>query len=266
MSPALKGLLVGISISPPERSELEAKGVVGAHLDRMFLDLAAHLLALGASLAYGGDLRIGGFTRRLVALLETYSDERPGPERVRLFLLRPTWEDADASTRADVSLVATPELVEPAANVPDSLTRLRQRMDDACDARIVLGGRLVGYTGRYPGIAEEAWLAARRGTPLYLLGGFGGCAGRLADALLGADPVELTREFQTEHNPGYEAVVNAAGDIDYDALRRTFRELGPGGLRNGLAAAESAKLARSSDLNFVAGTVLAGLRRVSERS
>ena len=41
-------------------------------------------------------------------------------------------------------------------------------------ARIVLGGRVAGYKGRMPGIAEEALLSLQAQQPVFLLGGFGG--------------------------------------------------------------------------------------------
>lgn len=55
-------------------------------------------------------------------------------------------------------------------------------------ARVVLGGKLVGYAGFLPGVLEEARLAIDHDVPLYVLGGFGGASEILARALL-APPV-----------------------------------------------------------------------------
>ncbi len=53
-------------------------------------------------------------------------------------------------------------------------------------ARIILGGKVEGFSGFIPGIFEEALLALEHKVPLYVLGGFGGAAEVLADALLAA--------------------------------------------------------------------------------
>ena len=60
----------------------------------------------------------------------------------------------------------------------NGLTTMRQLMRDETDARILLGGRLDGYMGCMPGIAEEALLSLQAGQPVFLLGGFGGCGAR----------------------------------------------------------------------------------------
>ena len=61
-----------------------------------------------------------------------------------------------------------------------SLTAMRRVQTEAIDARIVLGGRVTNFKGRMPGIAEEAEFALKSNQPLYLLGGFGGCARDIA--------------------------------------------------------------------------------------
>jgi len=42
---------------------------------------------------------------------------------------------------------------------------------------------LEGYRGTIPGIAEEASLSLEAGQPLFLVGGFGGCARDIAETL-----------------------------------------------------------------------------------
>lgn len=56
-------------------------------------------------------------------------------------------------------------------------------MTQAVDERVVLGGRVAGYQGRMPGIAEESLCSLRAEQPLYGLGGFGGCVGDIAESL-----------------------------------------------------------------------------------
>ena len=79
----------------------------------------------------------------------------------------------------------------------DSLTEMRKRSANKCDLRVVWGGEFKRSKGWMPGILEEVYMTLtckdstnrERGKPLLILGGFGGCASKLADYLmcLGAD-------------------------------------------------------------------------------
>ena len=56
------------------------------------------------------------------------------------------------------------------------LLAMRAAMTEACDARIILGGKLRGYTGFAPGILEEAALALAARKPVLISSGLGGAA------------------------------------------------------------------------------------------
>jgi hypothetical protein len=86
----------------------------------------------------------------------------------------------------------------PAADVPDSAA---PRIPPV-SARVALGGKLESYSGFLPGIFEEALVTLRCGVPLYILGGFGGAATCLADAMLsGRRPPEMMAEWHFSQNP-----------------------------------------------------------------
>lgn len=78
--------------------------------------------------------------------------------------------------------------------------------------RIVLGGRMSGYSGFLPGIFEEVLLTLERGIPLYLLGGFGGAADVIANALLAPQGTPLPETLHADWH-----LANAP---HLDALRR----------------------------------------------
>ena len=63
------------------------------------------------------------------------------------------------------------------------LTAMRTVMRSDIQARIVLGGRVEGYKGAMPGIAEETCLSLEAGQPVFVLGGFGGCARDVAETV-----------------------------------------------------------------------------------
>ncbi|WP_374982281.1 hypothetical protein [Salmonella enterica] len=90
--------------------------------------------------------------------------------------------------------VPRPETLELAGSAPHvtddfvrarCLTAMRIAMNEKLHARIIVGGRLTGYSGRMPGIIEEASLALRESIPLFIVGGFGGAAGLLTDLVAG---------------------------------------------------------------------------------
>lgn len=198
-----------IAISISESSDMAALGLASEHLQDAMAEIARHLLAMGARIVYGGDLRSNGFTELLFELVARHrrdadiGDTRPA---ILNYLASPVVASkSTAELRGMVDeLVGLAELhfldsqgrdIEfDALNSVDQenvgeeewangLTAMRQVLTRVSDARIVLGGRTLGYKGRMPGIAEEALAALEANQPLFLLGGFGGCARDIAVAL-----------------------------------------------------------------------------------
>ena len=78
-----------IAISTSDSPDMAALGLSEAHLQHAVADLAIYLLASGASLAYGGDLRQGGFTKLLFELVMRYRLQEEGEEGVINYLAWP---------------------------------------------------------------------------------------------------------------------------------------------------------------------------------
>src|SRR5690606_22587842 len=66
----LKGKTIGISIS--ESDNLDQLGYSVAHLKDTIIEVARYIVAAGGKLAYGGDMRQGGFTELIFDLLAYY--------------------------------------------------------------------------------------------------------------------------------------------------------------------------------------------------
>lgn len=287
MSGIVKGstitdLLVGLSVS--DSPNLHALGLRAEHLEHAYLELARQLLAAGASLAYGGDLRAGGFTERLVDLLNTYArDDRPSRERIRDYLAWPLhgggMSEVDLEKLAALTMVATvvrvarPPTPDPSLPLDlrdrveksESFTAMRVRMTEDIDVRIVLGGRLAGFAGRLPGLVEEALIAVVAGKPVYLLGGFGGCARALAELVDGTVPEELRVGRLRADDPAYDRLVAALPEPPDDAVTEPLAGRGPSCLHNGLDDEENRRLFESSDTDEVIALVLRGLRILQPR-
>lgn len=257
--------VVAISIS--ESDDLAIRGLADEHLRDAMAEISRHLLAMGARLVYGGDLRDNGYTRLLFELVArhrrdadigdfrpAFSNYLPWPvhsTKPRAYLdgLR---EDLDGigelrcldrngrdMAASDLVQLSPDDFTE--QDWADSLTAMRRTQTEAIDARIVLGGRVSKFKGVMPGIAEETEFALEAHQPLYLLGGFGGCAGDIA-----ADMGLLPRTGRSIAWPGREG----------------FSRWRANDLSNGLQEEEAATLARTVHVDEAVALILRGLLRL----
>lgn len=277
-------LRIGMSISESPDDDLAARGLGRMHLDHAFVEIARHLLAAGASLSYGGDHRVAGFSQILFDLVRTYDlPDKPNPERIRNYLAWPLYLSLKAAVRAALKSVAKIIEVPPPDDLgidpktfiaPDTvagrrvwsrcLTAMRSQMNEETDARIFLGGRLTGFKGKYPGLVEEAHRAITSGKPIYLLGGFGGCTAAIIEALRGNPPESLTTEYHRQADPLYAQMLDTASlapdtPVDYPSLINDFHCTGTTGLHNGLSQADNERLFETDDIDEMVALVLKGL-------
>lgn len=311
-SRSLNGLKVALSIS--ESDDLSDLGQSQAHLLSAMIEIARHILTHGGTIAYGGDLREKkqyGFTRQLLQLIYAYKDlNRPPLERIWSFLAYHVAAELPKNEEAKLLDLARFEKVLPdniaavfnlkrdfKLVIPDDspehryvrarcLTAMREAMAGTTDARIVLGGRVSGHQGQYPGILEEASLVLGS-KPLYLIGAFGGCARLLILALRDKhNPEALTPQYQAEHPRivRYQAADGTARaervpfdeldstyrdhiadpllpsqPIDYRGLVEKFQNAKIEDLRNGLDQDENNELFVTSDLDRIVTLLVKGL-------
>ncbi|MDF3883637.1 hypothetical protein [Cupriavidus basilensis] len=258
--------LVAISVS--ESPDMPALGLSDGHLRDAMAEIARHLLALGARLVYGGDLRQHGFSELLFELIARHrrdADEGDNRAGVTNFLAWPVH-----IMRSAVDLEATAAQLEGSANFiclrldgtelpmderralahqqpteeewSDGLSAMRQTMLAASGARIVLGGGVDKFKGTIPGIAEEALLSFQGKQPLYLMGGFGGCTRDIAETIGLLSPWAGSRAPW----PG----------------RTAFEAFSAADLNNGLTPEENAALARTPHVDQAVTLILRGLMRV----
>ena len=256
---------VGVSVS--ESPDLRVLGLSDGHLRDAMAEIALHLLASGRSLAYGGDLRQHGFTELLAELVERYgghprhggtiviTDYLAWPVHIRMTSNELTTFSAEHESAArlvflalDGARLALKQRLKLRAHEPHEeewakgLTAMRTTMRSDIQARIVLGGRVEGYRGAMPGIAEETLLSLEKGQPVFLLGGFGGCARDIAETL------GLAERW--------------AGSRDEWDGRLCLHKYSPDDLHNGLSREENVVLARTPHIQEAAALVSRGLRKI----
>ena len=258
---ALKTIAISTSDSP----DMAALGLSEIHLREAVAEFAIYLLASGASLAYGGDLRRQGFTELLFELVMRYRQREETEARVTDYLAWPVHirMTADDLHERNAKLQGFARLVfigqdgscmsmEDRQTLPSreptddewsaGLTLMRRVMRGETDARIGLGGRVEGYKGEMPGIAEEALLSFQAGQPLFLVGGFGGCTKDIAETIGLVDTWSSNRLAW----PG----------------RQRFECYGPDNLHNGLSTEENQILARTPHIEQAVSLVMLGLHRL----
>jgi hypothetical protein len=256
---------VAVSISnSPEMPQL---GLAPEHLNDAMTELARHLLAMGARLVYGGDLRKDGFTPLLYEIVARHrrdadvGDRRLGvvsylPWPVHRGIPRQALHDFAKEVTGyvelhfldksghDIPLDQLGPSPEPSTDDEwaEALTAMRAVTTKVVNARIVLGGGVTNFKGRMPGIAEEALTSLDAGQPVFLLGGFGGCAKDLASDLKLA--------------PSGGGIANWPG-------RKEFAKFSTASLNNGLTPAENERLAQSVHVDEIVALTLRGLLRLS---
>lgn len=310
MSPytrALSGVSVGISISESEDSG--RLGFGSKEINQVTVDFSRELMGQGASVVFGHDWRPDG-VMHAVATAAAFAQPLGEPTEVntssppelaqsrgrprqllRNYLPWPSQPSLSRDEREQLSAslyigavplpsglkayetVTVPGPPEYPYLVARALTALRHRLIEETDARICIGGKEKKYTGRYPGIVEEALFAIGARQPLYLVGAFGGATQWVIDALEGGQSKPFYRDAEMttlyeRHNLDTSPDSAADREIETDRLWYEFHSLTTGGLAelNGLSVDENRALFASSAIPTAIELVLAGLGRIRRRT
>ena len=295
----LKGRVVSLSISESEDSANQ--GFPTWQVNRVTVQVVAALFGQGVGVVFGHDWRedgvmeaVHGFAQQMQPLVPLSPAEAEAAGQPLLQNLLP-WPDKPHLAAQDLELLSSTLRVEPAGLPkelqaveeqarqahPDSelyryvrargLTFLRHRLDAASHARLCLGGRRSGFSGRYPGVIEEALLALRRKKPLYLAGLFGGSAQQLVDAIEGKEmpddfcmPTPVHRLY--EQPPIKEANMATSTDrtVDRNGVWSTLKQAGRKTIAeaNRLTIEENEELFHTPVVDRVIELMLIGLSRI----
>jgi hypothetical protein len=286
---SLRGKKIAISISQSDSLDLRQRGFGGMHQQDNLVEFLRHIFSAGAGVIYAGNLDPGSFTEALLSLAN--ESRREGQEAPLLSYM--SWPYSEVQTtqlRAEFMgavdfkavppnpvLPINPELsraefgsVEQLATAL-SLCEMRALMAAREDARILMGGRIKGSIGFFPGLLEEAWRTMKAGKPLFLLGAWGGCTKAICDMLLsGVIPEEFTDAFYNAlpAKQGLRASrvvwspqIPALADLPSgpEQMARELLAAGIPGLNNGLSGAENLLLWETPFVHEAVALVLKGL-------
>ena len=111
------------------------------------------------------------------------------------------------------------------------------------------------------GIAEEFMIAYKAKKPIFLIGGFGGCAHLITEILEGKNSSQMLKETasqKADYKAFYEWYTNDGKVIDFDF----FDSINVEGLNNGLDKDENIQLLHSVDIIEIVSLVLKGLKAI----
>ncbi len=286
LSGSLKDKNIAISISDSE--DIHDYGGDDVLLRDVTIELSRHILVAGGKLIYGGDLRAQGFTELFADLSCQYGQKEKSDRNTKYFTNYFAWpiylnmtktnESDFEHSRVSIVKVEAPDECPPdfkstfiAPTTPGnnylwakSLSKMREKMEDNSDARIILGGRTHGFKGKYAGILEEYLIAKNKGNPIYLLGGFGGVSKIIADMLEEKLP-ESHLSDQANIDASYSDFVSYynkkenSNPINYHAVFIDISHGGIASLNNGLSEDENKILFQSTNILEIVALVLKGL-------
>lgn len=226
---------------------LEPAGVGVEHVNDAMVRITRRLLEEGWQIHMGGSLmEDASLTRELVEVAQGWDLEQaettgPQSEVPPAFVNYARWPSSTQLTkrkRASLHGVCRFEMIGPASEfgVFDETekrhrqeratvnTRMREQSANVTEFRIVIGGKIVGWRGRLPGVAEEVMTTLKAGGVPLVVGGFGGCAGKIAEFLKSPDappPPELTSAYAWGHPDNG----NLRDTFTEKQARRSFSEL-----------------------------------------
>lgn len=285
----LKGKTIGISISVSDN--LSELGYGEVHQKDVMIEVARYIISLGGKLAYGGDLRSGGFTELFFELLAYYKANKEFEPYERLFsyLAYPISTMLEESNEtnlienvsfkkipppSDLNIVEAKEMFEitTAKNLylwSRCLTEMREQMESSCDARIFIGGAIRKFKGKCPGILEEILIAIRYKHPIYLVGAFGGMTKEVIEVLKGNKSDSFFEEFYFE-NPEYKNMITIYNEkhpenqIDYKRYFSILQSVGLKGIsqQNGLSEEDNLRLTITPHISEVIYLIIKGLTNI----
>lgn len=282
----LEGLNIGLSIS--ESQNINEFGFDQIHLRDILVEISRHILASGASLSYGGDVRYNdefNFAKILFDLARIHQKENNKPdEKITNYTVEPIYSKINSKVLAELQNVAKFIKISPPKDLENknkkiskelqenfiwsrNLTKMRQEMNENISARVFIGGKTTGFKGKFPGIVEEAYLAIQSEKPVFLIGAFGGATKVIIDSVRGEYSEELLDKYLNE-NKKYRIFCEQDNNllieegeeiVDFKSILELFEKNGIEGLNNGLSKAENIKLFETQNITEIISLILKGL-------
>lgn len=300
-----------ITVSISASDDARKYGLSPALFDTLTDEIHLYLLLAGLRIAYGGALKgsfsgNSNFTLRLFDLVRTYSKLAEGvnaaPLKKAVINVAPwplnldygdnEWKlfsgdiaSYQEATRPNLPWndeelfpIGTGSRVFGIEDTPQrryawaqGLSKMREKITELSQARLVVGGALNKFCCLVPGVIEEAYCSLKQKHPVYIAGGFGGSARAVCDLLLGVERKEFSESWAKQNIPHYDAA-RALFD-EHGGTFHSIEQIGEeikaiayagtaSALNNGLNDDENNKLMTSTDPQYIVRLILTGLARL----
>lgn len=239
---ALSGCRIAVSVS--DSADLQRLGLSDLHLQLTIAELSRAIVIAGGIVVYGGTIQ-QGFTKIVLEETERFGNATGAFEHIVPYTEHATRSSEELGDyAASLGVKSTVQLLD-ADGVPRSvrdvhtadndpgrldpaiaLSAMRTHTTDIAAARVVVGGKVSGFAGSMPGVAEEAAATLRADKPLYVAGGFGGAA-TLVGSIVTPDlyrwlppglPDDLTPEVRQLVESSLDRPVSADGLTDEERV------------------------------------------------
>ena len=169
------------------------------------IEITRYLIVQGNTLIYGGDLgykKEFNFTTLLSDTFRAYNKFEKNQKLIN-YAVYPFCNFIDIEVKnQNRDVIEFKDYIGKECNIGDldiiteNLTKMRETVNSSLDIKIAIGGKITGFSGFYPGVLEEVYLALRDKKKIILVSSFGGIVEKIADLLRGEDVKELTFEYQ----------------------------------------------------------------------
>lgn len=275
---------INIAISISESDNLIELGLSKECIDDLMVEITRHLLISKAKMVYGGDLRQMGYTQLFKDLAFQYGAFEKSRNDVMYFTDFVAWplytlipEDTHDDYRhsrvdlkfvdpvefpdIDVSKFLCPDSTDNQYIWAENLTKMREEMEKITSCLIIAGGKTSGFKGKMAGVLEEFIIARRKGHPVYIVGGYGGCAQLLAEVCTGKKSADEFFRIALESS-SYSALLDRykiiGNPVDYNEVKEyaQIEKLQD----NGLTLDENRTLFNSVNIMEIVSLILKGLK------
>ena len=273
-----------IALSISKSQEVTAHSIGEVLLVDCMTELARYLMVSKQRLLYGGDLghrNSTNFTQVITELSRAYTKYNHKNPSVRNYAISSRFKNIDDDMWSDLmgivklievsynakSLNISEGKLSDAITTSESLTTMREQMTEELDIRIVAGGKTEDFSGKYPGILEESYLALKAKKPVFLIGGFGGATAKVIEALQGKKTKEFTLCFQLKNNSfntlysEYEQI-GKTDAFKYKKMLKYLNKVGIAGLNNNLTDQENMRLFESRNVYEIVFLILKGVGKL----
>ena len=228
------------------------------YTDSLASEVMRYLVYRGYQINYGGDWRKSGYTERFLDFVRAYRyyEDHSDQIFVNYFANINQEKTGEILSRiykfgrfVEIPLECKGNKIDKAA----SLSKMRESMIHESDAVVVIGGRLYSDSGYLSGIAEEVAIAYQQKKPVYIIGGQGGAAKKVADIL--TDP----RSYSFATSLRTKVAQSRCQNVNKILKSKNINEFSSA---NKLSVEENKELFSSTDIAAICNLLIKGLTEI----